>query len=110
MRDDYTDEENPILQINKYAREIISSGVKDKYDRGFDLRDNTPIYAYIACDLTNKLKSYATDAGYKLLPDQDGYFFFNPNYNMYVEIMSFDRILKNSKAANRVLFEKLNLV
>jgi hypothetical protein len=110
MRDDYTDEENPILQINKYAREIIHSETKDKYDREFDLRPNTPIYAYIVCDLTNKLKSYATDAGFRILPDKDGYFFFNDNYNMYVEIMSFDRILKNSKAANRVLFEKLNLV
>ena len=110
MRDDYTDEENPILQINKYAREIIDSEAKDKYDRGFDLRTNTPIYAYIVCDLTNKLKSYATDAGFRILPDKDRYFFFNDNYNMYVEIMSFDRILKNSKAANRVLFEKLNLV
>jgi len=110
MRDDYKDEENPISQINKYAREIIQSETKDKYDREFDLRLNTPIYAYIVCDLTNKLKSYATDAGFTALPDKDGYFSFNPNYNMYVEIMSFDRILKNSKAANRVLFEKLNLV
>ncbi|MDR1181621.1 MAG: hypothetical protein LBL13_06565 [Bacteroidales bacterium] len=110
MRDDYTDDENPILQINKYAREIINSETKDKYDREFDLRNNTPIYAYIVCDLTKKLKSYATDAGFKLLPDGDGYFFFNDNYNMYIEIMSFDKVLKNSKDTNRVLFEKLGLV
>jgi hypothetical protein len=110
MRDDYTDDENPILQINKYAREIINSETKDKYDREFDLRNNTPIYAYIVCDLTKKLKSYATDAGFKPLPDGDGYFFFNDNYNMYIEIMSFDKVLKNSKDTNRVLFEKLGLV
>jgi hypothetical protein len=110
MRDDYTDDENPILQINKYAREIINSETKDKYAREFDLRKNTPIYAYIVCDLTNKLKSHAADAGFRLLPDGNGYFFFNDNYNMYVEIMSFDKILKNSKETNRVLFEKLNLV
>jgi hypothetical protein len=110
MRDDYTDDENPILQVNKYAREIINSEVRDKYGREFDLGKNTPIYAYIICDLTRKLKSYATDAGYKLSPDSAGYFFFNENYNMYVEIMSFDKILRNSKATNRVLFEKLNLV
>jgi hypothetical protein len=110
MRDDYADGENPILQINKYAREIINSETKDKYDREFDLRNNTPIYAYIVCDLTKKLKSYATDAGFKLLPDGDGYFFFNDNYNMYIEIMSFDKVLKNSKDTNRVLFEKLGLV
>jgi len=109
MRDDYTELENPISQVNKYAREIIEGDAKDKNDREFDFRKNTPIYAYIICDLTKKLKSFANDAGYKLLPGGDGYFSFNDNYNMYIEIMSFDKILKDSKERNRVLFEKLNL-
>jgi hypothetical protein len=109
MRDDYSDKENPITQVNRYAREVINGIAKDKDKREFDLRQNTPIYAYIVCDLTKKLKANATDAGYKLLPSGDGYFFFNDNYNMYVEIMSFDKILKDSNERNRVLFEKLNL-
>ena len=109
MRDDYTEQENPIYQINKYAREIIEGEVKDKYDREFGYRKNTPIYAYIVCDLTKKLKAFASDAGYKILPSGDGYFSFNGNYNMYIEIISFDKILKDSKERNRVLFEKLNL-
>jgi hypothetical protein len=109
MRDEYTEQENPILQINKYAREIIEGEAKDKYDREFDYRNNTPIYAYIVCDLTKKLKAFASDAGYKKLPNGDGYFSFNDNYNMYIEIMSFDKILNDSKERNRVLFEKLNL-
>lgn len=109
MRDDYSDTENPISQVNRYAREIIEGDVKDKYDREFDYRENTPIYAYIICDLTKKLKAFASDAGYKKLPSGDGYFSFNDNYNMYIEIMSFDKVLKDSKERNRVLFDKLNL-
>lgn len=109
MRDDYSENENPISQINRYAREVINGEAKDKNKREFDLRQNTPIYAYIVCDLTKKLKASAQDAGYKLLPSGDGYFFFNDNYNMYVEIMSFDKVLKDSKERNRVLFEKLNI-
>lgn len=109
MRDDYSDLENPIAQINKYAREIIEGTAKDKNNREFDYRQNTPIYAYIICDLTKKLKGFATDAAYKPLPSGDGYFSFNENYNMYVEIRSFDKILNDSKERNRVLFEKLNL-
>ncbi|WP_317897159.1 hypothetical protein [Aurantibacillus circumpalustris] len=109
MRNDYTDVENPITQINKYAREIIEGEAKDKNKREFDFRPNTPIYSYIVCDLTKKLKAFAKDAGYKQLPSGDGFFFFNDNYNMYVEIMSFDKVLKDSKERNRVLFEKLNL-
>jgi len=109
MRDDYSEIENPIQQVNKYARELIEGEAKDKHEREFDLRVNTPIYAYIVCDLTKKLKAFAKDAGYKLLPSGDGYFSFNDNYNMYVEILSFDKVLKDSKERNRVLFEKLNL-
>lgn len=109
MRDDYTDQENPITQINKYAREIIEGEAKDKDDREFDVRQNTPIYSYIICDLTKRLKSFAKDAGYKLLPNGDGFFSFNDNYNMYIEILSFDKVLNDSKERNRVLFEKLNL-
>lgn len=109
MRDDYTDQENPISQINKYAREIIEGEAKDKNEREFNFRKNTPIYAFIVCDLTKKLKAFSKDAGYKLLPSGDGYFSFNDNYNMYIEILSFDKILKDSKERNRVLFEKLNL-
>ncbi|MGO4773091.1 hypothetical protein ACEN2I_15620 [Flavobacterium sp. W22_SRS_FK3] len=109
MRDDYSDEENPIQQVTRYAREIIDGDAKDKNEREFDFRQNTPIYTYIICDLTKKLKAYAKDGGYKLLPSGNGYFFFNDNYNMYVEILSFDKILKDSSERNRVLFEKLNL-
>ncbi len=109
MRDDYSDDENPIMQVNRYAREIINGDAKDKNNREFDLRPNTPIYAYIVCDLTKKLKAYAEDAGYKKLPDGNGYFSFNENYNMYIEIMSFDKILADSNERNKVLFDKLNI-
>ena len=109
MRDDYSDDENPIQQINRYAREIIEGEAKDKHEREFDFRKNTPIYAYIVCDLTKKLKAYAKDSGFRPLPSGDGFFFFNDNYNMYVEIMSFDKILNDSKERNRVLFDKLNI-
>lgn len=109
MRDDYSDTENPITQIHRYAREIIEGSVKDKNDREFDIKPNMPIYAYIICDLTKKLKTFAKDYGYKPLPNGDGFFNYNENYNMYVEIMSFDKVLQNSKERNKVLFEKLNI-
>ena len=109
MRDDYDEKENPISQINRYAGEIVNNDVKDKDNRTFDFRENTPIYAYIICDLTKNLRKFAKDAGYKPLPDNDGFFFFNDNYNLYVEIISFDKLIRDSKQRNKVLFEKLNL-
>lgn len=109
MRDDYSDEENPINQINKYAREILNNDVLDKDGRPFDIREGTPLYAYIISDLTPKLRQFAQDQNYTLLPDNDGYFNFNRNYNLYVEIISFDKLISDSKKRNKILFEKLNL-
>jgi hypothetical protein len=109
MRDDYSDRENPITQINRYAGEISENEIKDKDGRTMDIKANTPIYAYIVCDLTKNLRKFAKDAGYKPLPDNDGFFSFNDNYNLYIEIISFDKLLKDSKQRNKILFDKLNL-
>jgi hypothetical protein len=109
MRDDYNDEENPINQVISYTRELLENQVVDKNGRPFDLRQNTPIYAYIVCDLTAKLRTKAKDAGFNLLPDNDGYFSFNSNYGLYIEIISFDKLIRDSKQRNKALFEKLNL-
>lgn len=109
LRDDYNERENPIAQINKYARELTQGTAVDKDKRPLDIRGNTPIYAYIVCDLTAKLRAFAEDAGYRLLPDNDGYFSYNENYQLYCEIISFDKLIRDSKARNQALFEKLNL-
>ncbi len=109
MRDDYTDKENPISQVNKYARELLENKALDKNGRPFDLRQGTPLYAYIVCDLTVRMRQFAEEQNFTVLPDNDGYFNFNKNYNLYIEIISFDKLIKDSKKRNKVLFEKLNL-
>jgi hypothetical protein len=109
MRDDYNENENPINQINRYAGEIAENEVKDKDNRTLDVKPNTPIYAYIICDLTKNLRKFAKDAGYKPLPDNDGFFAFNDNYNLYIEIISFDKLIKDAKQRNKILFDKLSL-
>jgi hypothetical protein len=109
MRKDYSDNENPISQVNKYARELLDNKALDKNGRPFDLRLGTPLYAYIVCDLTTNMRRFAEDQNFTLLPDNDGYFNFNKNYNLYIEIISFDKLIKDSKKRNKILFEKLNL-
>ena len=38
-----------------------------------------------------------------------GYFGFNQNYNAYIEVFSFDRLLNSAKERNRAFFDKLGL-
>jgi len=109
MRNDYTNSENPINQINTYVRELIDNKVFDKNGRLFDIKDKTPIYAYIVCDLTSNMRKFAEEQGFTVLPDNDGYFNYNRNYYLYTEIISFDKLIRDSKNRNKVLFEKLHL-
>jgi transcriptional regulator NrdR family protein len=42
-------------------------------------------------------------------PDEMGYFRYHSNYKAYVEVISFEKLLKDAKERNRVLFDKLDL-
>lgn len=109
MRDDYTDADNPISQVTNYAVEILENKAIDKNGRPISVRTDTPFYAYIISDLTPKIRKLAEGGGYTKLPDNDGYFSYNPNYKLYIEIISFDKIVRDSKKRNQILFSKLNL-
>lgn len=87
-----------------------ASKVKDRQGRYIEINTNVPFYAYIICDLTPKLKSIATnDFDYTQTPDGLGYFTFNKNLNAYIEVISYTKLLEDSKKRNAVLFDKLNL-
>lgn len=67
------------------------------------------LYMHIVCDLTSNMRKFAEEQGFTVLPDNDGYFNYNRNYYLYTEIISFDKLIRDSKNRNKVLFEKLHL-
>lgn len=80
MRDDYSDTENPIRQVLGYIDDINSGKIKTLNGRPIDLRENTPFYVYIICDITPKLRKEAKAANFKVTPDSKGYFYFHNEY------------------------------
>ncbi len=109
MRNDYSDKENPIQQVYDYIDEIQKGKELTKDGRPININPSTPFYGYIICDITETLRKQAFSAGLVVTPDNNGFFGFNPNYRAYVEVISFEKMLLDSKKRNRVLFEKLNL-
>ena len=109
MRDNYTDKDNPVSQVLGYIEDIQDGKIKSLQGRPIDVRENTPFYVYIVCDITPTLKKIMRRADFKLTPDGKGYFNFQKEYNAYIEVLSFDKILNDSKKRNRVLFEKLDI-
>ena len=107
MRNDYGDGDNPITQLLNYANKIKSKDARDKNHRIINVNESTQFYLYAICDLTDKVLSIVQNYGYTKTPDGLGYFGYNPQYNAYIEVLSYDKILADSKKRNRILFEKL---
>ena len=109
MRDDYTNEKNPISQLYSYVRKIRNHEAKDRYHRTINVNESTKYYLYAICDITLKLLPFIDQNGFAKTPDNLGYYNFNKPYNAYFEILSYDKILNDAKKRNRVLFDKLGL-
>lgn len=103
-----TDNKDPIRQVFRYARKL-RKGTVTKDGASFTIKDGTPLYAYILCDLTPKMREYATDASLQIMPDGHGYFGYNPTYRMYVEMISYSKAISDARKRNAILFEKLNI-
>lgn len=111
-RTNYTDEENPIIQALRYAGKILAG----KYEMPEGLEDVivdknvTPVYIYIVCDIVPKIVEFAGFAGLSISPDKQGYFGYNRDYNAYIEIKSFKKVIDDAKMRNQIFFKKLGLL
>jgi hypothetical protein len=109
LRNEYDDKENPFNQVAGYS-EIIRSG-KAKYadGRAMPVNPNIPIYAYIICDLTPRLEWWAKMAGLQKSADGLGYFGHMNQFSIYVEVMSYEKVLIDSDKRHTAFFEKLGI-
>ncbi len=106
-KDDYTDEENPIIQLYDYVRDIKAGRTKDHHGRPINISDRTPFYAYAVCDITPKLKRQAENAELTPTADSNGYFGYSKNLGVYVEVVSFDKLVGDAKKRNAAFFDRL---
>ena len=54
-------------------------------------------------------KMQEKSAGFRQTTDAAGFFGYNDNFGVYVDIVSFDKLIGDAKKRNAVLFEKLEL-
>jgi hypothetical protein len=107
MRDDYTDDENPIDQVIRYVEEISTGKVVSRSGR--PVPKGTPLFAYIVCDITEKLITYSKRFNFRPLPDLRGYFTYLEPFNLHMEMIGFDKLVEDAERRNAAFFDKLNL-
>jgi len=106
-RAEYGKDKNPIDQVYDYVRQVKEGKAKDKAGRLISVSENTPFYAYIMCDLFQQIRKLAENANLTKTPDNMGYFGYNKSLATYLEIISFDKLVQDSKKRNKILFDKL---
>jgi hypothetical protein len=110
-RENYTAEDDPILQLGKYVKDIRAG--KYEMPEGLEtvkVNDNTPVYGYVVCDLTARIKEFAEE-NHSLTPspDQEGYFGYHKGFRMYIEVVSFKKLMNDATLRNKIFFKKLQL-
>ena len=104
-RDDYRTD--PAQQVIQRFVEINQSKAND-----IDGRPINPVgiryFGYLIADLTPSLR-FQMEMNYHPSIDGEGYFKTLPGGNGYVEIISYDKLVKDASRRNRTLFDKLGL-
>jgi len=113
QRDDFVNpssNEDPVQQVIRYVRRLRSGDVKTPQGREILISENTPFYGFVVCDLAKKVRSWLEEEkDFKPMPDRLGYFKWHENLNLYIEVIGWDKVLKDASMRNRIFFHKLGI-
>jgi hypothetical protein len=105
MRDDYR--ADPAQQVIRRFVEIANGRVDNIDGRRINPK-GLRYFGYLIADLTDSLRDQM-EMNYHKSVDGEGYFKTLPGGEGYVEIISYDKLLRDAKRRNRVLFDKLGV-
>lgn len=109
MRDNYKTEDMPTRQMIRYVSRLKENNVKDRNGRPIMVDSKTRYFLYAVCDITPTLKELILLDNFKETMDKMGYYQYHEAFNAYLEIISYDKLIKDAKKRNRVFFDKLGI-
>jgi anti-sigma regulatory factor (Ser/Thr protein kinase) len=109
QRNEYEKDENPLQQMADYVEKIRKGDYTGPKGRPINAGSSTPAYGYLVCDITPKIESFCKMFQLKKSPDGKGFFGFHSEYQIYFEVISFDKVVKDSEQRNRIFFKKLGI-
>lgn len=111
MRNDMGEGEgkDPIDQALSYLERVRDGKVTTKSGRPIPGNNDIPGYCYVLCDLTETMKRRCRRANLRITSDGMGYFGYNEPSHAYIEVISFDQLVKAARERNRAFFDKLGL-
>ena len=100
---------DPIAQVKETVLDL-QEGKKTVEGRKIHFRDGSHFFGYIITELDAFTMRKIKMEGYLLkTPDGGGYFGYNADLNLYLEIVSYDKLLSDAEKRNQILFHKLGI-
>jgi hypothetical protein len=113
QRDDFVNkssDEDPVQQIIRYVNNIVDGKYKTPQGKNMLVAANTPFYGFVVCDLTAKVEKWLQrEKNFKPTPDRQGWFHWLDNNNLYIEVLSWDKVLRDAQMRNKIFFHKLGI-
>ncbi len=103
------EEKDPVEQALGYLERIRNGGARTASGRPIPKSEKIPGFCYVICDRTTTIEKRCKLLGLKTTSDHLGYFGYNPNFEAYIEVISFDKLLNAARERNRAFFDKLGL-
>ena len=111
-RDDYTGNDNPVRQVNNYVRQLRAGDLVNAKGRIPPKRLREAAYhCYIIADVTSTLEREIEMLPFNETPDGEGLFGYigSGDQKVYVEIIPYDKLLRDAKLRQGIFFQKLGL-
>lgn len=113
QRDDFADassDDDPVAQIIRYVNQIRAGRYRTPKGRDIRVSENTTFYGYVVCDLPRKVADWLHyEKNFTVMPDSMGYFQWFPNIRLYMEVLSWTKVLADAQMRNKVFFHKLGI-
>jgi hypothetical protein len=104
------EERDPISQSLDYLSRL-RKGASARGGRPIPNADKIPGFIYVLADLTASLEKCCKFHQLTKTADGMGYFGYHKDsdYNAYIQVISFDGLVKGAKERNRAFFDQLGL-
>ena len=107
-RSDYTDDENPQHQVERYVKRLLSGTVMDIAGRPVRLKPDTVFYCFIIADRVGKMDEWT----YTWSPTADGRGrLYQPRngFNGSIELIEWDSLIADADERNRAFFDRAGI-
>jgi len=107
-REDYGDDENPQMQIERYVRRLKSGTLKDNHGRKISITDETMFDCFVVADIVGKLDQW-TYSWARTSGDRSRYYRSESGFKGTIEVISWDALVDDAELRNQAFFDRAGI-